>query len=164
MGAGGVRQKKGVKLAFEVINSNDTVGNQVLEAIAAYWQKIGVDATPVNLEFEPFLAELARGIAAYAFKWLWSSPVESILQLMAPDFTGHVEIPGLQAAFNDWQHANGFAQLKAAASKVQLIAAQHVAYLPIYTPTTIWVHTSKVHGWRPTATTLYPFYNDVWLE
>jgi peptide/nickel transport system substrate-binding protein len=163
MGPGGVRQKNGVKLAFEVINNNDTVTNQVLEAIAAYWQKIGVDATPVNLEFEPFLAKLPTGIAAFAFKWLWSSPMDLILLNMSPSFYGHIEIPALQAAFSDWQHANSFAQLKAAASKAQLIAAQQVAYLPIYTPNTIWVHTSKVHGWRPTATTLYPFYNDVWL-
>ena len=67
---------------------------------------------------------------------------------------------GVQA----WQSSANDAQLKAAALKAQLIWAQKLPKIPIVTRNDIWVNNTKVHGWRPTQTMLYPQYNDVWLE
>jgi ABC-type transport system substrate-binding protein len=112
---------------------------------------------------------MGKNPVAHTFKWLWSSPMDVILL-----FAGSVGIPApnwqnarikaLDDQFTAWQHANSPAQLKAAAQAAQLVAAEQLPYLPIYTPNAVWVHNKKVHGWRPTATTLYPFYNDVWME
>jgi ABC-type transport system substrate-binding protein len=43
-------------------------------------------------------------------------------------------------------------------------SAEHLPFIPIYFPNTVWAHHKQVHGWRPTPTNLYPFYADVWLE
>jgi ABC-type transport system substrate-binding protein len=73
-------------------------------------------------------------------------------------------LPDLTAAFKQWQSSATEAQLKAAALKAQLIWAQKLPKIPIVTRNDIWVNNTKVHGWRPSQTMLYPLYNDVWLE
>jgi hypothetical protein len=32
------------------------------------------------------------------------------------------------------------------------------------TPLNVWASNKRVHGWQPLASTLYPYYNDVWIE
>src|SRR5262249_55925281 len=73
-------------------------------------------------------------------------------------------IPDLLQAFDDWQKAGSDEELKAAASKAQLIWAEQVPKIPLVTSNAIWVNHKKVHGWMPTQTMLYPQYNDVWVE
>ena len=74
------------------------------------------------------------------------------------------KIPELDKAFDEWQSAADDAGLKAAAQKALTVAAEQVAFVPIVTPTNVWVHHKKVHGWAPNQPNLYPFYNDVWIE
>ena len=46
-----------------------------------------------------------------------------------------------------------------------LVAAGLTApFVPIFTPSNVWVNTKKVHGYLPLPWNLYPYYNDVWLE
>ena len=54
-------------------------------------------------------------------------------------------------------------QMAAAAREMQLLYAERLPLIPVFTPNTVWVNHSKVVGWQPNQANLYPWYNDVWI-
>jgi ABC-type transport system substrate-binding protein len=70
----------------------------------------------------------------------------------------------VDAAIDKWQFATSEADAEAAAREIQLVIAEKLPTLTIWIPTVVWAHSKKVHGWLPTDTNLYPYYNDVWLD
>src|SRR5579864_8712591 len=123
-------------------------------------------ASPNHLK--PFTMR-SRQARRFINKWLWQDPLDAIIGFSAtrgqpfPNWQ-QSSIPALDEAFRDWLKAGPADELKAAASKVQRIAAEQLPYIPLLTPDDIWVHSNKLHGWRPFAANLYPFYQDAWLE
>ena len=45
-----------------------------------------------------------------------------------------------------------------------MVGAEQLPFVPIFTPSNVWVNTKKVHGYLPLPWNLYPYYNDVWLD
>jgi peptide/nickel transport system substrate-binding protein len=165
VGSGGVREKSGKKLAFTHLDwAAQAGGRPIMEAIVPMMKDVGISMTVKSLESAAFFPAYPKS-QSFGYEWLWSSPMDVLVifnVIPSPAYNGG--LPDLTAAFKQWQSAANDAQLKAAALKAQLIWAQKLPKIPIVTRHDIWVNSTKVHGWRPSQTMLYPLYNDVWLE
>ncbi len=170
MSENGVRARGGVAMAFECVCQDDAVHRRIATGVRDQLAKLGVRldlrfAKP----FEQFYDAVAAGPASFINKWLWQDQVDAIIGFSsthsqpAPNWQ-RSSIPALDAAFEDWLRAGPPEALKAAAARVQQIAADQLPYIPLLTPNDVWVHSNKLHGWRPFAANLYPFYQDVWFE
>lgn len=164
VGSGGVREKDGNRIAFTAINISNAIENQVMAAISGMFAEVGVSMTVESLEGAAF-RERRPEADMFGFKWLWSVPAD-VVPLFIGNFQprDHPDVASVLADFGEWEGARSEEELSAAASKMQLAIAEQSVILPIYTPTTVWVHHKRVHGWRPNRHNLYPFYNDVWLD
>ncbi len=170
LGTGGVRARNGIPFAFECVCQDDNVHRRIAAGVRDQLAAIGV-RLELRFEkpFEAFYDAVAAGPASFINKWLWQDPVDAIIGFSStrgqpfPNWQ-HSSIPALDEAFQDWLRAGSPDELKAAASKVQRVAAEQLPYIPLLTPNDIWVHSDKLHGWCPFAANLYPFYQDVWLE
>ena len=163
MGSSGVRQKNGKQLAFTTYHLSTDPENQVLQAVVSMLANVGIQMTVVNLPQASFFPKVTPQQTSYAYKWLWSSPIDVAEYFVAYDQPKTSIIDPVYAAYDRWQKAGTIAELKTAAYEYQLTFAQLLPLIPIYTPNTTWVHTTKVVGWQPNQANLYPFYNDVWM-
>jgi peptide/nickel transport system substrate-binding protein len=170
VGSDGIRQKNGQKLSFQAIVEGDKLEQLIAQAVQQMLKDIGVDMS-LKVYGADFFDNFLAGPQAYFFKSLWTNLFDASLLFLDSKYfipsccnATYVSIPALDAAFDAWQQAGSEDELKTAASKAQLVAAQQVAFIPIVTPLVNWVHTNKVHGWMPTELNLYPFYNDVWIQ
>jgi peptide/nickel transport system substrate-binding protein len=170
LGADGVRTRDNVILAFECVCQDDSIHRRIAIGVRDQLAKLGVRLELRYVKpFEAFYDAVAAGPASFINKWLWQDPVDAIIGFSStrgqpfPNWE-HASVPALDEAFLDWLKAGPPDELKAAASKVQRIAAEQLPYIPLLTPDDIWVHSNKLHGWRPFAANLYPFYQDAWLE
>lgn len=165
VGSGGIREKNGKKLSFTHLDwAAQAQGKLIMEAIVPMMKDVGIDMKVKSLESAAFFPAYPKS-QSFGYEWLWSSPVDVLVIfniIPSPAYNGN--LPDLKAAFTKWQTAKTTAQLKAAAMQAQLIWAQKLPKIPIVTRNDIWVHNKKVHGWSPSQTMLYPFYNDVWVE
>jgi peptide/nickel transport system substrate-binding protein len=169
-GDDGVRAKDGQRLSFSIVNQADAVRDQVGEAIVGMLAAIGVEATMSNLEAGAFFDTLGTPeLQAFFFQWLWMSP-PNLLQVIAdsrfipaPNWE-KANVPDFDAAIDAWQFATNEEEAAAAARQIQMVGAEQLPTLTIYSPNVVWAHHKRVHGWMPTDTNLYPYYNDVWLE
>jgi peptide/nickel transport system substrate-binding protein len=163
-GSSGVRTKNGKPLSFKTINLTDETQNQVMQAISQMLANVGVQMQVESLSQAAFYPQLSNKLLSYAFKWLWSSPID--VAVLFVEFYQHQSsvLNQLYASYNAWQNAASVAQLKSTAYLFQEIFAKLVPIIPIYTQNTIWAHTNNVVGWQPNQANLYPFYNDVWLR
>lgn len=163
MSSGGVRARNGTKLSFTTYNLADDTQNQVLQAVSQMLAKVGVQMNVTSLPAASFYPKLTNKVTSYAFKWLWSSPIDVVALFVAFYQPKLKALNPVYDAFTAWQTAGDTQQLRQAALNYQLIFAQQLPLIPIYTQNTIWVHTKDVVGWQPNQANLYPFYNDVWL-
>jgi ABC-type transport system substrate-binding protein len=164
MGSGGVRQKNGKSLAFTTYHLSTDPENEVLQAVTAMLANVGIQMTVVNLPQASFFPKVTPAQTSYAYKWLWSSPIDVAEYFVAYDQPKTSIIDDVYAAYNAWQTAATVDELKSAAYAYQVTFAKELPLIPIYTPNTTWVHTNNVVGWQPNQANLYPFYNDVWLK
>ena len=169
-GAGGIRQKNGKRLSFKVIIEQDATEALVAQAVQQMLKAIGIDMSFVQHGADYYEVVL-KGAVAYMVKQLWTNVFDASLlwassQYFAPACCNvtYIKIPELDKAFYDWQHARSESQLRAASQRAQMISAKQLPFIPIVTPHVVWVHSKKVHGWLPTQSNLYPFYNDVWIS
>jgi peptide/nickel transport system substrate-binding protein len=162
MGSGGVRSKNGQQLAFTTINLSDDTQNQVLQAVSQMLAKVGVKMTVQSLAAAAFYPKLTNKATSYAFKWLWSSPIDVValfVEFYQPKLGA---LNDVYDAYTKWQTAATTPELKQAALDYQKTFASQIPLIPLYTQNTIWVHNKNVVGWQPNQANLYPFYNDVW--
>jgi peptide/nickel transport system substrate-binding protein len=167
-GSDGIRQKNGNKLAFKISNFSEATRNRVGDAVVGMLHNVGINATMNNQEAGAFFTGLTSA-DAFFFQWLWMAPPNIYDVLCHSDFRpapnwALANIPSVNQALDAWRHAKDDSELQSAAKQIQLQIAENLPTLTLYTPNVVWVHHKKVHGWRPTTTNLYPFYNDVWLE
>lgn len=163
LGGDGVRAKNGKRLSFPVLHLTETTEDQVLEAMTQMLADVGVEITLDGKASAAFWSTLSDTTPAYAFKWLWSSPID-VIQYFADVYQPDNSLdPDIQSLYGAWQSAGDDTELGDAANKYQMFFAENLPIVPIYTPNTIWVNTKKVIGWSPNQANIYPFYNDVWL-
>ena len=161
---GDTREKNGVKLAFTAINLTDVIENQVMAAIADMFAELGIKMQVTSLEGAAFREQRPKA-DLFGYKWLWSVPAD-VIPFFIRGYQPNDQPEAKEAldAFKEWEGARSDEELQKASSKAQLVVAEKLPIIPIYTPNTVWAHNKKVHGWRPNRFNLYPFYNDVWLD
>ena len=175
MGSSGLRQSpSGTPLSFSaIVEGQDKFEVLMAQAVQAMLAKIGIEMSFTALEEGTYFAKVVGPPApdAYFFHSLWPTLFDaSLLFAASADFSpaccdwSFIKIPELDAAFNDWVKAATPADLETASKAAQRVFAEQAAWISLVTPSNIWVHHKKVHGWEPSQPNLYPFYNDVWLE
>ena len=166
----GVRARDGKSLSFDAIMEADKTEELVAQAVQQMLKDVGIEMSLQSLAADYF-EKLLAGPPAYMFKQLWSNLFDASLLFADSRFAvpaccnaTFAKIPELDAAFQAWQTAGSDDELRAAASTAQLVAAEQLPFVPILTPLNLWAHHKRVHGWLPLSSTLYPYYNDVWME
>lgn len=164
-GPSGVREREERQLRFDCVIQDDAVHRQVAAQLCAQLHSLGVelDLKPV-LTFKDFYETVAGGVASFINKWLWQDPVDAAIGFTAswgrpfPNWQ-RASIPRLDDAFHAWLRAETPAALQAAASRVQLIVADDLPYIPLLVPQGVWVYATHVKGWEPAPSILYPYYH-----
>jgi peptide/nickel transport system substrate-binding protein len=164
VGADGVREKNGKKLSFTTYQLSDATEVQVMQAVVEQLKQVGIEMKAEALDGSAFFPKLGPETDSYAFKWLWSSPIDVVAIFATAFQPPSAPVDEVKAAYEKWQTAGDADGLQAGASAVQQTVAQNLAIIPIVTPNTVWVNRTNVMGWRPNQANLYPFYNDVWLS
>ena len=163
IGADGVREKNGKKLSFTTYQLSNATEVQVMQAVVEQLKQVGIEMKAEALDGSAFFPKLSPETDSYAFKWLWSSPIDVVAIFSTAFQPASPAVDEVKAAYAKWQTAGDTEGLQAGAGAVQETVAQNLAIIPIVTPNTIWVNRTNVMGWRPNQANLYPFYNDVWL-
>jgi ABC-type transport system substrate-binding protein len=166
LGPDGVRTRAGQRLEFECVCQDDQVQGRIASAVAEQLAGIGVrlDLRPAK-PFAPFYEACAKGPPASISKWLWQDPVDALIGFSAtggepfPNWQ-FSSVPALDRAFEDWLRAGTPTDLRSAASRVQRIFADELPFIPVLTPSDVWVRSAAVRGYEPFAANLYPFYQD----
>lgn len=166
----GVFAKGGKRLEFSILNNSNAIGNQVGDAIVGMLARVGIAVKMQNLETGAYFQQLGSGPDAYFFNALWVD-FPRIYQVLsdsrfapAPNWA-HASVPAVDAAMDTWTFAASEQEMEAAARTIQLTIAEQVPVLTVYVPHVVWVHSKKLHGYRPiNPQSLYPAYNDMWLE
>jgi peptide/nickel transport system substrate-binding protein len=162
-GGDGIRAKGGKRMSFTVMNLTDTTENQVLQALTQMLAEAGLEVKIDSKSTAAFWPALTDKTPAYAFKWLWSAPIEVIeyfIDFYQPKSARPAEMATL---YTDYQQAANDDEMMTTASAYQKWYAENLPLIPIYTPNTIWVNHKNVIGWQPNQANIYPYYNDVWL-
>lgn len=168
--AGLPRGEDGVRLEVTVPVVQDSTLRRVSKTVQRMLANVGIR---IHLdfmdEFEPFYDMLRAHPPAYMCKWLWPDPLDATVGYVwsrcheGPNWQ-RCASPAIDAACETFFSAIDADEERRAARELQVVAAEHLPFVPLYFPATVWAHHKSVHGWRPTATNLYAFYNDVWLE
>lgn len=162
-GSGGVRTKNGARMSFSIMNLTDTTENQVLQAVTQMLAEVGVEVKIDSKSTAAFWPALSDKTPAYAFKWLWSSPIEVVEYFVDFYQPKSARPAGMAKLYTDYQQAGSEDEMKTAASAYQKWYAENLPLIPLYTPNTIWVNHKNVIGWQPNQANIYPYYHDVWL-
>ena len=168
-GSDGILAKGGNKFSFELAVTNESFSTQLASVLQAALKDIGMDVKVNAYDRATHFSKLGSGVDSFTFKYLWPNPYDVYIVLTAssaipiPNWE-HAKIPALDAAHAKFQSARTPAQLLAASRNGQMVGAEQLPFVPIFTPSNVWVNTKKVHGYLPLPWNLYPYYNDVWLE
>jgi peptide/nickel transport system substrate-binding protein len=166
----GIREKAGKRLEFECVVQDDDVHRRVAQELVAQLSEAGVRVEPRPVRpFKEFYSALEAGPAAFINKWLWQDAMDAIIGFSSswcrpfPN-AQNASVLELDDAYHDWVRATDQKEMKAAASRAQKLVAERLPYIPLLTPEDVWVVDRRVHGYRPYAVTLYPFYHSVRVE
>ena len=168
-GSDGILEKGGKKFSFELAVTNESFSTQLAAVIQAMLKDVGMDVKVNAYDRATHFSKLGSGVDSFTFKYLWPNPYDVYVVLTSstaipiPNWA-HAKIPALDAAHAKFQSARTPAQLLAASRNGQMVGAEQLPFVPIFTPSNVWVNTKKVHGYVPLPWNLYPYYNDVWLE
>src|SRR5690606_20332988 len=142
-GDDGVRARNGVALRFECVVQDDSVLLGAARTVRRQLASLGVELTLEAVPpFAPFYARLAQGPASFLSKWLWQDPIDALAGFTTtasqprPNWQ-RASVPVLDYAFERFRQARTTNQLAEAAAKIQLLIAQELPLLPLFTPTDI---------------------------
>ena len=151
-------------LSFTVWTQPFEAQESLLQAIAGNLQEVGISMNVLVQQTVDFFPEPPKS-QAFMFEWLFDDPISIIgfvLSLPTAKYTG--PSPASRKATTQYFSAPTASASVAAARAMQLAIAKELPIIPLMTPNQVWVHNKKVHGLEPTATMIYPRWNDVWVE
>lgn len=166
-GSSGLREKDGVKLSWTNTNfANQPFNQPIMEIISENLRGIGAEMINENLELAAFQEARAAQPQSWSQEWLWSSPMDVLIIFgrILPSAAYNGVTKKLDQAFTDWQTAATEDELIDAASRAQLEWAEQLTMVPVVTANGVWVNRTKVHGFTPSQTMLYPLFNDIWID
>ncbi len=160
----------GRELSCECLVQDDVVIGHIGRLVAEQLAEVGVR---LELRFEkpfaPYYDAVSECPPSFVNKWLWPDALDAVIGFASTRCHGfpnwqRASLPELDAAFEAWLRAGSHDELLAAASRAQRIAAAQLPYVPLVTPTDVWVLSPRLHGFRPYPADLYPRYGEAWLE
>ena len=168
--AGFPRNRDGVRMTVPVNVLEDGTLHRVAASLSTMLGRVGVRLDLRHIAgFGAFYAAAAGHPPAFLSKWLWPDPVDAILGFV--DSRSHAgpnwqraANPDIDAACDAWRTAPDQDTQRAAATRLQLLCAEDLPLIPLYSPAAAWAHHRRVHGWTPVRANLYPLYNDVWMD
>jgi peptide/nickel transport system substrate-binding protein len=167
-GSDGILAKNGTKFSFSLTITNESFSMTFGSVIQGMLKDLGMDVTIDPYDRATYFSKLGSGVDAFTFKYLWPNPYDVFIVISdssaipIPNWQ-HAKLPALDAAHKRYQAASTRPQLLAASRNGQMIGAQQLPFVPVFTPANVWVNTNKVHNYLPLPWNLYPYYNDVWL-
>jgi peptide/nickel transport system substrate-binding protein len=171
VGSGGIREKNGKKMSFELTIQAETFNQQLGSVVQAQLHDIGMDVSVKAYDRGTYFNKLFGGTDAWIFFYLWPVPIDVITLFVnsaAADGKGpnwsNAKIPAIDAGINRYLGARNESQLNAASANLQVLIAQNLPLIPIVNREAFWVHRKNVHGYLVHQWNLYPYYNDVWLS
>jgi peptide/nickel transport system substrate-binding protein len=170
LAADGIRAKGDWRLAFECVIQDDTIHHAVARGVRDHLRAVGVslDLRPVRT-FQKFYEACRGGPASFVNKWLWQDPVDASIGFTAtwgspsPNWQ-HASVPSLDKAYRDWLRAQTPQEHQSAASRIQMIVADELPYIPLLVPHDAWVIHNRISGLDPAPAILYPFYHTTTVE
>jgi peptide/nickel transport system substrate-binding protein len=170
-GSGGILEKDGQKMSFELTIQAETFNQQLGSVIQAQLREIGMDAKVKAYDRGTYFNKLFGGTDSWIFFYLWPVPIDVITLFVnsaaadgkGPNWT-NAKIPAIDAGINRYLSARNAKQLNAASANLQVLIAQNLPVIPIVNREAFWVHRKNVHGYLVHQWNLYPYYNDVWLS
>ena len=138
------------------MNITDTIENQVMQALSQMLQKVGVEMTVSSLSAAAYWPKISNEATAFALKGLWSSMID-----LTQYFIGYLQSPSealdmANAAYDKWLTAATVEELETAADDYQVVVAEQLQLIPIYTPNGIWAHHKQWWDGRRTRPTSIP--------
>lgn len=160
----GVLARDGVRLSFECVVQDDHYFRHVAGALEQQLARLGIELNlQFALPFAQFYEACGRGPAAFVSKWLWQDSMEAVTGFASSAFAGitnwsNARCTGVDIALSQWRLAAGDEELRLAADRFQEAFADELPYVPLLTPDETWAWTSRLSGWQPSSSTLYPSY------
>jgi peptide/nickel transport system substrate-binding protein len=159
----------GEPIRCECVVQDDSFIAPLARLVADQLEEVGVHLELQFVKpFAPFYQACTEDPPAFINKWLWPDALDAVIGFAStrckafPNWQ-HSSIPALDKAFEEWLRAGPREELQAAATRAQLIAAEQLPYVPLVTPSDVWVHTTRLQGFEPHPADLYPLYDRVEL-
>ena len=168
-GSDGTLEKGGKKFSFELAVTNESFATQLAAVIQGMLKEVGMDVKVNAYDRATHFSKLGSRRRLVHVQVPLAEPVRRLHRADVvhgdPDpELGAREAAGPRRGTCAYQSAQTPQQLLAASRKGQMVGAQQLPFVPIFTPSNVWVNTKKVHGYLPLPWNLYPYYNDVWLD
>lgn len=166
--ASGVLEKDGKTFAFTIVTNNQSFTTDLASVVQAELTALGMDVKVSSVDQATQFSQMSSGVDAFLFKYLWPNPydvyiVVSVSKAIPFPNWQRARIPAVDAAAARYQSAATVSELEAASRAGQVVGADLLPFVPLFTPASIWVTTKKVRNYIPISWNLYPYYNDVWL-
>ena len=170
-GSGGIREKDGKKMSFEITIQAESFNQQLGAVIQAELKNIGMDAKVKAYDRGTYFNKLFGGTDAWIFFYLWPVPMDVVtlfINSAAADGKGpnwsNAKIPSIDRGIALYQSSRNEAQLNKRSADLQVEVAKQLPFIPIVNREAFWVKRPNVHGYLVHQWNLYPYYNDVWLS
>ena len=166
-GEDGLRRREGRVMAFDCVVQDDSVlfgaGQMIRDQLRA--QGIVVKLEPVA-PFAPFYNRLIAGCDSFLSKWIWPDPIDALTGFTSTPCQPRSNwqrssVPRLDRAFERFRQATDAVSVAEAAATVQMIIADELPLIPLFTPHDLYVWRREITGWRPSTRNLYPHYQNI---
>ena len=170
-GSNGIVHKGGKQLSFSLVVTNDSFSVELATVIQAMLRNIGLEANIKSYDQATWytLVGSKAGVDSFIYYALWPFPMDVYIQFAASTSIGlsnwmHCHLPEVDNSIRGYQKAATAAELAAASRAAQLVGAQQLPYVPIFTRSSLYAHRTTVQNYMVIPWDLYPYYNDVWLD
>jgi peptide/nickel transport system substrate-binding protein len=171
-GSGGIREKSGKKLSFELTIQAETLNQQLGSVVQGELKNIGMDVKVKAFDRGTYFNNLFGGkVDMFLFYYLWPVPIDvASLFVNSANADGkgpnwsNAKIPSIDAGIARYLAAKNAAQLRSASQALQVEIMKQLPIIPVVNRGSYYVNRKNVHGYLVHQWNLYPYYNDVWLS
>jgi peptide/nickel transport system substrate-binding protein len=170
-GSGGILEKNGKKMSFDLVIQAETFNQQLGSVVQAQLKDIGMDVKVKAFDRGTYFNKLFAGVDSWIFFYLWPVPIDVVTLFVnsaaangkGPNWANAI-IPSIDAKIDTYLRARNEKQLNAASAALQIEIAKKLPLIPIVNRRAHWVNRKNVHDYLVHQWNLYPYYNDVWLS
>ncbi|MDQ6962704.1 MAG: ABC transporter substrate-binding protein [Mariprofundaceae bacterium] len=152
--AGFKRDAQGIRFHLSYRTSTNPVRLRMASAVAAMWQRIGVDVSVESMEWGGFYARIKRGdFQVFSLAWVGINDPDIYKWVLHSDMhppkganRGRYSNPEVDALLDGLTQANMLENYR----QIQKIMHRDVVYIPLWYDAVISLSNSRVQGFEPT--------------